>query len=717
MKNCILLFGLIFSQLTFGQSTDSIFDAFNLNEVVVSGTRYAYDRSEAPIVVDVIKPKLLQATQSISLSEGLAYAPGVRVETNCQNCGFTQLRLNGLEGAYSQILVNNRAVFSALNSVYGLEQIPTSIVEKIEVVRSGGSALYGSNAIGGTVNIITKDPQENSWELKQNISLIAGEAIEQNSSFNTSVVSKSSASGFTAYGMQRTREAWDANGDGFSEAVQLNSKVLGAKAFYKSSKQSKLTADISWVDEYRRGGDRLELAPHLTDITEALDHSIFLGGLSLEAWSKDKRTSGSLYVSLSNTLRDSYYGGLGGGRTAEDSAAALNAYGNTMDFSAVTGGQITHNFSDKQVFVVGAEWQRNETLDEIQGYQRSIDQQVHSYGLFAQHEWKPNKKFKSILGARYDLVSVEGRYILSSIARSSDLNLGVLSPRATLMYKVNGATRLRGGYARGFRAPQTFNEDLHISFAGGEPLFAVLSEELTHETSNAFTASWNHTANYFGGQTSLLAQAFLTQLNNPFINVSTGATLPNGSIVEEVRNGSGALVQGFNYEAGWAPNPGFTLQLGGTVQRNTYTELQTLFEPEGIPLPGEGIVTTDRFLRTPNIYGYFTTGYRHTPRTSLDLTGTYTGRMLVPLIVSDSGFLEIRESKQFLDLNVKINYDVDFKERFHLESSVGIKNLFNSFQDDFQSGAARDASYIYGPALPRTLFISIKIGGRHSTDK
>ena len=306
--------------------------------------------------------------------------------------------------------------------------------------------------------------------------------------------------------------------------------------------------------------------------------------------------------------------------------------------------------------------------------------------------------------------------MLASIARSSDLNLGVVSPRATLMYKVNGSTRLRGGYARGFRAPQTFNEDLHISFAGGEPLFAVLSEELTHETSNAFTASWNHSANYFGGQTSLLAQAFLIQLNNPFINVSTGATLPNGSIVEQVRNGSGALVQGFNFEAGWAPNPGFTLQLGGTLQRSTYSERQTLFEPEGLPLPGEGMVTTERFLRTPNSYGYFTASYRHTPKTSVDVTGTYTGRMLVPLIVSDSGFLEIRESKQFLDINVKSNYDVDYKERFHLESSVGIKNLLNSFQGDIQSGAARDAGYIYGPALPRTLFVSVKISGSPSTD-
>lgn len=714
MRTFLVVLALFASLFSVAQSSDSIFDALNLQEVVVSGTRYAYDRSEAPVVVDVVKPKLLNATQSIVLSEGLSYVPGVRVETNCQNCGFTQVRLNGLEGAYSQILVNNRAIFSALNAVYGLEQIPTNMIEQIEVVRSGGSALYGSNAIAGTINIITKDPQKNTWELRQNLSAIAGDAVDQSSLFNTSVVSKTQTSGATFYGMQRTRDSWDANGDGFTELVQIRSSALGAKAFHRLTEQSKLTADFSWIDEYRRGGDRLDLAPHLTDLTEELAHQTVLGGLNLDFWNKNKRTTGAVYTSFSRTLRDSYYGGLGGGRTAEDSTLARNAYGNTSDLSFVAGAQLVHRLNNQHTLVAGSEFQWNETNDNIEGYQRSIAQTVQTLGLFAQHEWKPNSRFKSLLGARYDLVDISGEYFLASIARSADVRLDALSPRATILYKLNTATQFRGGYSRGFRAPQTFNEDLHISFAGGEPIFAILSDQLTRETSNAFTASLNHTKRYFGGQSSLLVEAFFTQLQNPFVTVSTGATLPNGSIVEEVRNGSsGASVRGLNYEAGWSPNPAFSLQLGGTLQRSTYTELQTLFEPEGEPLPGEFIVSTKRFLRTPNTYGYFNLYYAHGPRMSMDLTGTYTGSMLVPLIVSDSGFLELRESKQFLDINIKVNHDIDFNERLHIESSLGIKNLLNSFQNDFQSGAARDAGYIYGPALPRTFFVSIKFSGKH----
>jgi outer membrane receptor for ferrienterochelin and colicins len=129
-------------------------DALGLEEIVVSATRNRISKKEAPVIVNVLGPKLFSATQSLSLADGLNYQPGVRVETNCQNCGFTQVRLNGLGGEYTQILVNSKPVFSALNGVYGLEQIPVSIIDRVEVVRSGGSALFGSNAIAGTINVI-----------------------------------------------------------------------------------------------------------------------------------------------------------------------------------------------------------------------------------------------------------------------------------------------------------------------------------------------------------------------------------------------------------------------------------------------------------------------------------------------------------------------------------------------------------------------------------
>lgn len=87
-------------------------------------------RTEAPIIVNTLSPKLFATTQSLTLSEGLNFSPGLRLENNCQNCGFTQVRMNGMEGPYSQILINSRPIFSGLAGVYGLELIPTNMIEK-----------------------------------------------------------------------------------------------------------------------------------------------------------------------------------------------------------------------------------------------------------------------------------------------------------------------------------------------------------------------------------------------------------------------------------------------------------------------------------------------------------------------------------------------------------------------------------------------------------
>ena len=127
-------------------------DVLGLDQVVVSATRGYLNRKKAPVIVTVTDAKVLEATQAISLSEGLNFQPGLRMENNCQNCGTSEVKMNGLNGSYSQILIDSRPIYSALNSVYGLDQIPANIIKQIEVVRGGGSALYGSNAIAGTIN-------------------------------------------------------------------------------------------------------------------------------------------------------------------------------------------------------------------------------------------------------------------------------------------------------------------------------------------------------------------------------------------------------------------------------------------------------------------------------------------------------------------------------------------------------------------------------------
>ncbi len=680
-------------------------DNLSLNEIVVSATRYGLERRQAPVVVNVLGPKLFNATQSVAMSETLNYQPGVRVENNCQNCGFSQVRLNGLEGAYSQILINSRSVFSALNSVYGLDQIPTSMIDRIEVVRSGGSALFGANAIAGTINIITKDPVENDWQIKSTNSLIGGSAWDNTVDFNTSYVESDLKNGVTFYGMNRNREAWDANGDGFSEITKLRNTTFGTKAFLKTSEHNKLTLDMSVLTEFRRGGDRLDLSPHFTDVTEQLQTNSLIGGLTYDHYFKDWRQKLSLYVSAQKTKRDSYYGGLAGSTDKQDSVIAANSYGTTDDFAMVAGAQYTYNF-DKDVFTAGVEFNANRTEDNIPAYNRLIDQKNKAVGTYAQYEWRVVDKLKALLGARYDYTYIDGSYQLLDKHRASNENFGTFSPRITLLYDITDELQFRGGFARGFRAPQAFNEDMHVTSVGGQQVFVLMGENLKTEYSNAYTGSFNYTRNFGRTQASLLVEGFFTDLQNPFTNVMTSEE--ESIIMEEMRNGTGSRVYGSNFELSVAPSSRLSIQAGGTVQRSKYKDEQVIFEGD----QAEDNVTTTRYMRAPNVYGYLNTNIKASKQFAIDLTGVYTGRMLAPHY-QESGQLLVKDVRDFAELNLRLGYTFAVKKDFNIEIFGGVQNMFDAFQKDFDKGPLRDSNYIYGPTKPRTYTLGIKIGHFH----
>jgi len=121
-------------------------------------------------------------------------------------------------------------------------------------------------------------------------------------------------------------------------------------------------------------------------------------------------------------------------------------------------------------------------------------------------------------------------------------------------------------------------------------------------------------------------------------------------------------------------------------------------------------ITVDEFVRAPNLYGYFTTFYHFSEDFKLDLTGTYTGSMIVPRVVGANGSPDLLDSGPFFDVNLKASYHFNVSNDFHLELGGGVRNLFNIFQPEFDAGPERDSDFIYGPAAPRSVFISVKIG-------
>lgn len=652
--------------------------SLSLNEVVVSANRNETNRREASVVVGVVSPKIFAATNSVCIADGLNFQPGLRVENNCNNCGFTQVRINGLEGPYSQILIDSRPIFSALSGVYGLEQIPVNMIERVEVVRGGGSALYGSNAIAGTINIITKEALNNSFTAGYNYERIGGTASDNAINLNSSMVSDDNKAGMYLYGSYRNRLPYDYNGDGFSEVTKLLNHTMGMRSYYRLSSQSKLTLEYHNIHEFRRGGNDFHLQPHQTDITEQVEHETNGGGIAYNWYSPDAKQKLNVYTSLQQVLRQSYYG----------AGQNPDAYGNTDNLTSVTGAQYVYNFQNllfmPSELTVGSEYQYDDLHDRMPGYGRDIKQTTRVAGFFLQNEWK-NKDMNILLGGRLD--------------KHNLLDKAVFSPRVTLKYNFTPDLNWRGSYAAGFRAPQAFEEDLHLDAAGGVMKLIEIADDLRPEYSHSLSTSLDYYFKLGNTEVNLLAEGFYTRINDIFILTETGLS-PNGHIIVERQNGSGGQVSGINFEGKIAPSTRLQLQFGYTLQQSLYNEPEQWSDDDNV-------APERRMLRTPNNYGYFSLSANLTRKLLINATGTYTGSMLAPHFAGYIATDRLETTPEFMDVNLKATYDLKLNG-ISLQLSGGVKNIFNSYQKDLDVGPLRDAGYVYGPSIPRTVFISLK---------
>lgn len=655
-------------------------DAIMLDNVVVSANRHETSRREASNVVNVLTSKLFENTNSVCLAQGLNFQPGLRVENNCQNCGFQQVRINGLEGPYSQILIDSRPIFSALAGVYGLEQIPANMIDRVEVVRGGGSALFGSNAIAGTINIITKEPLNNSLSASHSTMLIQGKAADLNTSVNAAMVSDDYKTGVTIYGSTRQRDAWDANSDGFTEIGLIQAKNLGLRSYFKLSTQSKLTLEYHHLGEFRRGGNNLHLPAHQSDITEQTNHNIHSGSVKWERFSSDYKHKWNVFSSAQKTDRESYYG------AGQDP----NAYGSTNDLAMVSGFQYAYSV-DKLLFMpaditAGAEYSYNKMLDLQTAYNRIIDQSVNIKSFFLQNEWK-NKKLNILMGIRADQHNL--------------IEKPIFSPRLNVRYMPVESVNLRAGFASGFRAPQAFDEDLHITAVGGDVQLILLDPNLKPEQSNSFSFSADFYKSIGKVQTNLLIEAFITDINGVFYLYENGTDVMGNTLLMRT-NGTGAIVKGINLEAKVVPHKQLNLQAGFTLQQSLYKDSQTWSN-------NPALVARKEMFRSPNQYGYMTASYNPLKALTLSLNGTYTGTMLVQHYMQDA----IQDAEvwtpDFLDISFKAAWDFTVFSQTKLQLNAGIQNVLNSFQSDFDSGITRDAGFIYGPSLPRSYFAGLKI--------
>jgi len=652
-------------------------DSSQIEEVVVTGNRYETKKRETGQIVNVVSPELFVTTLAVNPAGVLDFQPGSRVEYNCSNCGVPQLRINGLGGEYTQILLDSHPIFSSLSMVYGLEQFPSAMIERVETVRGGGSALFGSNAIAGTVNIITKEPTSSLVNLSNQSGYMGKGAFDIATSLNASVVSDDRMSGIYIFSMVRNRGAYDRDDDGFSDIPAVRGETVGFRAYHKFTADTKLTAEYHYVHEFRRGGDSLNLAPQKALLCEQLEHYINGGSLSLDH-SFNANNSINVYSSAQYVNRSSYFG----------TNCNPDAFGATKDLTVNGGAQYIHSFKRlwfmPSVLTAGADVTWNKLHDTMLGYNRDILQQTLLVGAYAQNEWK-TEKLGILLGIRLDHHSLVEKLICS--------------PRVTLRYAPTKNWTFRASYARGYRAPQTYDEDLHVGAVGGEVSLISLSEGLRPEYSNAFTLSvnwWKKTGNW---QFDLLAEGFYTELKDVFALVENGHDSQGNLLLLRV-NADGARVGGVNMEGRIVRMQKFSFNAGVTFQTSRYT-VPFQWSPQ--------IEAQQKMFRSPDVYGYFNLDWISLSWMKASANCTVTGPMLVQHY---SGY--VAEDCQtmtpvFTDLSLRLSFPFHIGRKLNAEAMLSCKNILDQYQGDLDRGMLKDSGYIYGPAMPRTYYIGLRL--------
>lgn len=484
------------------------------------------------------------------------------------------------------------------------------MIEKVEIVRGGGSALMGSSAIGGTINIITKEPLHNSAEFSHTLTNFnSSGAFENNTSFNASMITDNRKAGMMVYGNHRSRDGYDYDGDGFTELPTLKNRSLGLRSFLKTRDYSRITLEYHNMHEFRRGGDRLDRPPHEAYITEQVEHFINGGGLKFDQSSPDGKNKFSLYASSQHTNRKSYYGGgnpatgnlpeVTPEMTEEDIAETnkqidnynnrLNSYGLSTELTYQIGGQYNHKF-DHLLFMPaslsgGLEYLGTE-LDDVSGYRKvSIRQRSKTATAFAQNEWI-NNQWSLLIGGRLD--------------KNNLVDNLIFSPRGNIRYNPNENINFRVSYSGGFRAPQLYDEDLHVDIAGGEQIVRQLSEDLDAEQSQSLSGSIDMYQQVSGFNINFLVEGFYTHLKNPFVSEQ------KGNVITVLNADDGAKVYGLNLEAQLDILSTLTLQTGATFQRSLYGSERKWWEPEDEEEKVlDEVEATREMMRTPNSYAYF----------------------------------------------------------------------------------------------------------------
>ena len=555
----------------------------SLNEVVISGTMKEMSKLESPVPVEVYTARFFKANPVPSFFDALQNVNGVRPQLNCNICNTGDIHINGLEGPYTMVLIDGMPIVSGLSTVYGLSGIPQSLVERIEVVKGPASTLYGSEAVGGLINIITKKPGSAPLVAADVFATSWGEA---NTDLSVKFNAGKKALSLLGVNYFNYQNKIDNNNDNFTDVTLQDRISVFNKWTFERAQNREFSLAGRYIYEDRWGGE-MNWARKYRGGSEVYGESIYTNRWELfGTYQLPLKEKVLFQFSTNGHNQNSVYGNTPFMADQYIGFGQLTWFKTTGRNDLLTGITYRYTFYDDNT---------SATADKNNA---SLNKPNHTRlpGLFVQDEITLNTQNKLLLGIRYDHSSIHGN---------------ILTPR--INYKWNSANKknvLRLSAGNGYRVANVFTED-HAALTGARDV--VFKEDLKPET------SWNGNINfvkkfYIGNAfVGLDASAFYTYFTNKII--ADYDTDPNKILYDNLKGY--AVSQGISLNADILFPSGLKILAGATAM-NVYRKED-----------GERIdqLFTEKFSGVWNI-GYTIKNIGLT----IDYTGNLYGPMRLPLL-------------------------------------------------------------------------------------
>ena len=694
-------------------------DVMDLEQVVVTGTRTKHYVKDVPIRTEVITAKSIENKNAANLYEALEGTPGIRVEQQCQYCNFSMIRMQGLGSENTQVLINGQPIYSGLAGVYGLQQMGTDDVDRVEITKGAGSALYGSGAIAGAINIITKEP---SFVPEMNADIQFGNFGTNKYSVYSSLRNEKGNIGLTINAQKLTGDAIDQTGEGTSKdevkhkdsisdrvASNLNNAGFGFYVDGLFAETDKLILRGRYIYEKREGGimDDDYYRNPFTDGTENITTDRYETELSYKTLfqNSSELNFSVAYTSHDRTATNDTYLGDYMATHDDNTPDVRDMRPYLADENSLTGTLTYGKQLGSHHFLIGAQgfYDKLEESgmyvivdDESDYYGTSYksigNKSAREFGFFLQDEWNITDKLTAVPGVRLDIHHSEEKYeadkeVFTSAFPESKFNKNSFSPRLALKYEASHRVTLRANVGTGFRAPYGFSEDLHL--CSGSPR-VWKSSNLEPEKS----VSYNLSADYYGSKIRLSANLFRTDLKDKIAFADADEDVASLGYDYQWENIDDAFVQGI--EASFMADVTSTLGFGIDLTLN-----QGKYDHAREDWAGTEYENDSKYIsRFPAVTGNIKLEY--SPKDWIfTIDGSYQGGMYIDYYSETEGMSKIKHTDPYMLVNAKVSKTI---KSFKLYA--GAKNIFNYIQPEKHLD---DAAFMYAPVFGTMVYGGIVV--------